>query len=290
MHRLYGPCGSEEIAKLAVAATEIACIAEFEAWCRTEIRRLLPFGTLLCAAGRILSGVVAIESLHPVDHPVGYLAQIQKQFPLKDRRVIETWLATRRPQIVPANRVDADLSNIERTELRSFDLRNIVAHGVIAPDGLQATYFSFSRLPEPFPSDIEFRLKLIVPSMHQAFYNVQAAELGRRTDQQKGLGLTPRDLRVLQALMLGLTNAEIGIVVHRSPNTVKHQIATVMRKFGASNRAETVAKAMSIGFAPASAPVAAEKGPVRAIDRRREEEVRYAPPTDHRKAILGRPK
>ncbi|HSV53282.1 MAG TPA: LuxR C-terminal-related transcriptional regulator [Burkholderiaceae bacterium] len=235
------------LAEIALSATGVKTASDFETWCRTEVRRLVPYGTLLCVAGQVHAGLIVIDALYPIDYPAEYLVHIQRQAPLTDRRVIATWLATRQPQIVVKETAEQSLSPLELREFSLFELRNIAAHGVIEPDACQATYFSFSRMPEPLLPDIGLRLSLVVPYLHQTFCNVRAQQIATRSTSDRSR-LTERDYQVLRGFMLGMTNAEIAKQVHRSPHTIKHQIAALMHKLGTSNRTETVAKAMSMGI------------------------------------------
>lgn len=59
--------------------------------------------------------------------------------------------------------------------------------------------------------------------------------------QRRYLVLLESDQRLLGLLAEGLTNARIGVQLHRSEKTVRNQLTGVYRKLGASNRAEAVA-------------------------------------------------
>jgi DNA-binding NarL/FixJ family response regulator len=102
------------------------------------------------------------------------------------------------------------------------------------------------------------RLNLLAPYLHQAFCNLRARQMGPHAlpGQHGAPQLTQSDYHVLRGLMLGMKNAEIAQELHRSPHTIKNQIATLMRKLDTGNRAETVAKAMTMGIAvlPSLAP------------------------------------
>jgi DNA-binding NarL/FixJ family response regulator len=55
-------------------------------------------------------------------------------------------------------------------------------------------------------------------------------------------GLTRREQEVFRHLASGETNAEIAAKLYVSPGTVKCHVKSVLRKLGAANRAEAVAK------------------------------------------------
>lgn len=62
------------------------------------------------------------------------------------------------------------------------------------------------------------------------------------------LSLSRREKEVLQSLSEGATTAEIAQNLVISPNTVKTHVNKILRKLGANNRAEAIAKAMSLGL------------------------------------------
>jgi len=62
------------------------------------------------------------------------------------------------------------------------------------------------------------------------------------------LGISPRELAVLQALAEGKSNKEIAKALDVSPNTVKTHIARLFEKLEAKRRTEAIRKARSLGL------------------------------------------
>lgn len=67
---------------------------------------------------------------------------------------------------------------------------------------------------------------------------------------QASLGISDRELEVLQALAKGQANKEIARRLDISPNTVKTHISRLYEKLGSSNRTEAVHRARSLGILP----------------------------------------
>ncbi len=63
-----------------------------------------------------------------------------------------------------------------------------------------------------------------------------------------GVHLSDRELEVLRALAQGASTFEIAQQLVISPNTVKTHIRNLLKKLGASSRAEAVARATSLGI------------------------------------------
>lgn len=78
-----------------------------------------------------------------------------------------------------------------------------------------------------------------------AFHSVQSSLTTARGQQ---LGLSARDLRIVDLLADGCSNAEIGDELHLSPNTVKDHVAKIMGRLGARTRAEVVGRAARVGL------------------------------------------
>jgi DNA-binding NarL/FixJ family response regulator len=75
---------------------------------------------------------------------------------------------------------------------------------------------------------------------------------GGRTDQQHDAvfaeALTQREIEVLELLAEGLPNKAIADRLGISDQTVKFHVASIMGKLGASNRVETVRRAVRRGL------------------------------------------
>lgn len=67
---------------------------------------------------------------------------------------------------------------------------------------------------------------------------------------REALGLSDRELEVLQALAAGLANKEIAARLHVSPNTVKTHLANLFAKLGARRRTEAIRRARELGIVP----------------------------------------
>lgn len=64
------------------------------------------------------------------------------------------------------------------------------------------------------------------------------------------LGLSERELEVLQELAAGHANKEIAARLHVSPNTVKTHVARVFEKLGARRRTDAIRRARELGIVP----------------------------------------
>lgn len=70
---------------------------------------------------------------------------------------------------------------------------------------------------------------------------------GRRTPDVQPSQLTPREAEVLEQLAKGATTAQIALALAIQPSTVKTHIHNLLQKLEAANRAEAVARALTLG-------------------------------------------
>jgi DNA-binding CsgD family transcriptional regulator len=67
-------------------------------------------------------------------------------------------------------------------------------------------------------------------------------------EAQASLGISDRELAVLEALSEGRSNKEIAEALHISPHTVKTHVGRLYEKLGARRRTDAVARARSLGI------------------------------------------
>ena len=67
---------------------------------------------------------------------------------------------------------------------------------------------------------------------------------------QASLGISPRELTVLQEIAAGRSNKEIAANLNVAPNTVKTHVARLFEKLGAKRRTDAINKARELGIVP----------------------------------------
>jgi DNA-binding NarL/FixJ family response regulator len=66
-----------------------------------------------------------------------------------------------------------------------------------------------------------------------------------------GFALTTRQISILQLLVGGLTNVEIGNALHLSKYTVSQHVREMLRRTGAVNRTDLATRALKAGVVEA---------------------------------------
>ena len=79
---------------------------------------------------------------------------------------------------------------------------------------------------------------------------VEPAPFDGNPEAVASLGITPRELTVLQRLAAGRTNKEIAQDLDVAPDTVKTHVSRLFEKLDARRRTEAINKARGLGIVP----------------------------------------
>ena len=82
------------------------------------------------------------------------------------------------------------------------------------------------------------------------FRRVPAAPFVANTQAQQALGISGRELEVLELLAAGRSNKEIARRLDVSPNTVKTHVTKIFAKLAARRRTEAILRARELGMIP----------------------------------------
>ena len=77
-----------------------------------------------------------------------------------------------------------------------------------------------------------------------------AAPFDGNPKARAALGISPRELEILQEIAAGHSNKEIAARLHVSPSTVKTHVANLLGKLDARRRTEATRKARELGLVP----------------------------------------
>ena len=132
--------------------------------------------------------------------------------------------------------------------------RAAIYGAALAAGTLALEWLDYRRLARAYSADIDFFLiaaaflvlglyigaRVLAPARPEPFDgNPQA---------RAALGISPREMTVLEELAAGRSNKEIATRLEVSPNTVKSHIAQIFEKLGAKRRTDAIAKARALGI------------------------------------------
>ena len=135
-----------------------------------------------------------------------------------------------------------------RPLLDCLDADAIVAHGVHEAFSGSTTFVMLGAAPGPDEmADTLGVLELIMPSLHVARQRIYRNE--RAGDAvAKALSLTEREVRILELIAQGKTDAEVAAVIGRSVHTIKNQVRHLLHKLKVRSRTQAVLQASQQGL------------------------------------------
>ena len=133
--------------------------------------------------------------------------------------------------------------------LRHWNLDNLVAHGLPGLDARPAGFFVLCKLPgEPALREARM-MTMLLPYLYAGWLRANCQNSAETYPRDVGPALTPRELEILDWMQKGKSNGEIAQIIAISPLTVKNHVQKILRKLGAHNRTQAVAKGISLSLA-----------------------------------------
>ncbi len=134
--------------------------------------------------------------------------------------------------------------------------KRIVLYGALLAAGAAALqWLDYQRLARDWAQEIY--VGLIAAGflalglwLGRALFIREAAPFDGNPQAQAALGISARELTVLQALSEGGSNKEIARRLGISPETVKTHLARLYERLGARRRTEALARARELGLLP----------------------------------------
>ena len=249
---------AENFVRVIETAISVQRRYQFFAWSQSSVQAILPHHLLICGAYRRARKVVQLEVFNSIFIPDEVLSVLANgQSPLM-QRVVGAWVDNLGKPL--AFDVEALVGrNLEesRDALVSVGFGELLIHGVSRPQRISEVESLFI-LASPGRRSTERQrlyLDLLAPHLHSTYLRVQSVEL----EMNDSISLAPRggpvrstiterERQILGWVREGMNNQQIGAELNISPLTVKNHVQKILRKLGASNRAQAVARAMTLNL------------------------------------------
>jgi transcriptional regulator EpsA len=237
----------EYLVRASESAIHVRKLRQFFLWTQGQLQGLLPHQLMVCIQFGDNDEVLNIECL---DNQVRD-AELTKQLCHRENGLaIRLARYCRSSSFLPcmiehgANDAEHPLS-LFHTEVTQHGLRNAVAHGTEQLRG-GATFFALFSLVDAATPRHAFFLELLLPHLHLAFQRAMAANDGPSTSHDTMHPLTARELDILNWVMKGKSNYEIGAIVNLSPLTVKNHLQNIYKKLNVHNRVQAISRCYSL--------------------------------------------
>jgi transcriptional regulator EpsA len=239
------------------AAREVCRRPQLFLWLQSHLRRLVPHDLAVCAAVRPGPLPLAFHVFHGVPLPQGSLSALADVSGPLVRQLAAEWLRNGGAATVVDLHQGDPASEPHRLALYRHGFSELMVHGVASvheQHGLDSMVVVGSRTHRFGPADTQ-ALDMLLPLLHLMTLRVSAADGTRVPLRMRPLpvagprgrsgALTLRERQILLHVREGKRNAEIGHTLGISALTVKNHLQNILRKLGASNRAQAVAEALS---------------------------------------------
>ncbi len=256
---LLNPAEEKALLQAVEASAEIQRLRQFFLWSQGPLRALLPHEVLVCLRLNEHGRVTHAEYLHSVAHAPEVLASLVDPVDGLGLRIARHCEVTGRspcllppPEATPDALAQAGMADTSKhttgaawsalvDELRQLGLRNVLAHGT-GPLVGGGTFFALFGLTHGPTARDAFALSLLLPQLHVAFLRVLASRGASVPALPPGVVLSGRELEVLDWVVRGKTNPEIGMILSLSSLTIKNHLQRIYRKLNVHNRVQAITR------------------------------------------------
>jgi len=233
------PALPERMVAVAAASLGLRQRAAFFVWAQTQMQGLLPHQLLVCAVEQQGQWRADVFNSLPLPAALGQRLQDLRQ---------PAWLALQRQwRQAPLAIAVAELPDELAAALGQAGLAQLLLHGAAAPGRAQRAeaWFLWARAGAAYTQGHRQLAAWLMPHLHAAWRQVQAAGQRLAEPGDAASGITAREQQILALLCLGLSNQAIAQRLDLSALTVKNHVQKLLRKLRASNRAQAAAMAMA---------------------------------------------
>ncbi len=226
-------------------------------WLHGEMQRFLPHETLVVAWGDFSQGLIHVDVISAVP---GVCTPQLEGVAMRGlvRRLFESWLQYDcKPLVLESGegfRAPDDSGGRCFPTRSLMQMRSVVIHGIRDQRGGQdCAYFAFGKNPVRDPANARSMIEVLIPYIdnslrwvqelpEQKMPTPQTVESSAESVESDGLGLSMREIEIMEWVRKGKTNQEIGMILSISVFTVKNHLQRVFRKLNVLNRAQAVAR------------------------------------------------
>lgn len=251
---------SECLLRIVEAAPQVSRRYQFFLWSQGDLQRWLPHRLLVCGAYHREFRDLVFDVFNSVPIPEAALRGLQATSGPVILAAIKRW-HQRRQQPCWLHHDELPASDPVAEMMREAGYRQLLVHGMSRPgrpDEIESLFLFGASDPVGDEQTLA-HADMLLPCLHTTYLRVHTTEhqmigLGGGAARgvagpgvaARGAGITEREREILLWVRNGLSNQQISEKLGISALTVKNHIQKILRKLGAANRAQAVAKAMSM--------------------------------------------
>lgn len=245
---------NERLLQALWSARQPRTAAQFYLWSQSCLQPLLPHQWLVCAAplapmvqvgpGAAMApgpGRLAARLFHVQPLPQALQDLLQSPEHGLWQWLLNRWLPEGRALGLA---LASDLPAALALPLLESGQRRLLVHGLaLGPQRVDSLFLLGSDAADG--EEALRRLELLMPALHAAWRRVLLQQRELAQPQRAGPLVTAREQQIVEGLRAGLSNEGIAQRLGISMFTVKNHVRKILRKLGASNRAQAVAIALA---------------------------------------------
>jgi len=243
----------DDFLRAAEAADAVQDRHQFFVWLRLHLHRFVPHELAMCrvdtgSPGGEAGQALVFQSVPLSSELVSCLRQPSGEF---WTALVTDWVFHGRQVLLQPLQGFEPLGGCELRLLREAGYSAVLVLGLDSGSGVQPeAMFAFVLKDSEAAAVSRGLASLLLPHLYLMAVRALRGEGERRgtaaadAAPERRAALTPRELQILSAVREAKHNAQIGQLLGITAATVKNHLRKIMRKLGASNRAQAVAEAM----------------------------------------------
>jgi transcriptional regulator EpsA len=252
------PEQSEVLLRVIEAAPQVCRRHQFFVWSQGDFQRWLPHKISVCGSYDRDQREMVFDIFNSVPVPDEILLGLKSARSELMQSAMTTWHRSRHTACrMPLTKV-ATGQGLEGA-MAKLGYDELLMHGIHRPGRPEEieSFFLFAQPHDAFNDGAQQALDMLLPCLHVAYQRVCSTErqmvvgrtlLSPATGQPypRAAPITEREREILLWVRDGLSNQQISEKLGISALTVKNHVQKILRKLGAANRAQAVAKAMTM--------------------------------------------
>jgi transcriptional regulator EpsA len=250
------PAQAQALLRLVESAPSVRRRAHFFMWLQGHVQVLLPHLLVVCGAYSRHRRQLDFDVFNTVVLPPALMGQLSgAQSPLM-AALARHWIEGDGQATVLTMPGAAQAGAGEGwDDLQRMGVGHLAVHGVSRPERrheIESLFVLAGRGGDSLHNVLQ-TLDLLIPHLHITYLRMlglereltaPAASAPPPVSETRISGVTARERQILHLVREGMSNHEIGGTLAISPLTVKNHVQKILRKLGASNRAQAVAMAL----------------------------------------------
>ena len=251
---------ADAVVRAMEKATEVRRRYQFFVWSQSYLQPLVPHQLAVCGAYQRTRKDIVFEAFNCIPVPSALLSTVTDGGSALMQQLMATWIERRgRSLVLDLHALNGVAAGTERDRLIESGFDELLVHGVSRPQRPTEleSLFIFGSVKRKCVDQHQMYLELLLPHMHSTWLRVlaterdmsgpQAVTVAPRSDKTRSI-ITDRESQILFWVREGKSNQQIGDQLCISVLTVKNHVQKILRKLGAANRAQAVAKAMTLNL------------------------------------------